>query len=420
MAVVLHLLERKSVDFSSFTQSNVTEARRQLAIGLSRSKRSNGGVVDVRKAFRNCFPLLAIVDRSVEAEVETLLPVLESSRTNDTRVMELKTKSTLELELEIGTGTTATTTTLTAATLTTTAPTLKTTVAKAEVEVEVVNLTGMEETKVQPGKAPAPDSDNNSDVNDKLVLMDGEVDVDAPDDSVSALSNDTMFYDVMHEANLECFPTLEAVNPIVEAYESRTGNALWIIRSINDQFRVYECREHVGCPFQIRISRRKFDGNFVVSKMKTQHSDVLRDPKAKDGRQWKKRRYTKLNNLLIQVLKTKSGHPTPADVIKTAANESGLILTYMTAYRAIASDAGAGCQLSVRSFQQMVPYLEEMKKCNPMSVNGCTKSTTNELVDVFLFPHFMNDALKFVRPVVSLDAAHLRSEWLGTLYIASV
>ena len=213
---------------------------------------------------------------------------------------------------------------------------------------------------------------------------------------------------------------MEAVNPIVEAYESRTGNALRIIRSINDQFRVYECREHVGCPFQTRISRPKFDGNFVVSKMKTQHSDVRRDPKAKDGRHWKKRRYTKLNNLLIQVLKTKSGHPTPANVIKTAANESGLILTYMTAYRAIASDAGAGCQLTVRSFQQMVLYLEEMKKCNPMSVIGCTKSTTNELVDVFLFPHFMNDALKFVRPVVSLDAAHLRSEWLGTLYIASV
>ena len=32
----------------------------------------------------------------------------------------------------------------------------------------------------------------------------------------------------------------------------------------------------------------------------------------------------------------------------------------------------------------------------------------------------MNDALKFVRPVVSLDAAHLRSEYKGTLYIASV
>jgi hypothetical protein len=31
-----------------------------------------------------------------------------------------------------------------------------------------------------------------------------------------------------------------------------------------------------------------------------------------------------------------------------------------------------------------------------------------------LFPGFMNDALTFVRPVVSLDAAHLRSKYMGT------
>jgi hypothetical protein len=31
----------------------------------------------------------------------------------------------------------------------------------------------------------------------------------------------------------------------------------------------------------------------------------------------------------------------------------------------------------------------------------------------------MNNSLKFARPVISLDAAHLRSEFKGTLYIAS-
>jgi hypothetical protein len=68
----------------------------------------------------------------------------------------------------------------------------------------------------------------------------------------------------------------------------------------------------------------------------------------------------------------------------------------------------------------MTPYLEAMKKFNPVSVIGCTKSPTNELVDVYFFPGFMNDTLQFVRPVVLLDAAHLRSEYKGTLYVASV
>jgi hypothetical protein len=40
----------------------------------------------------------------------------------------------------------------------------------------------------------------------------------------------------------------------------------------------------------------------------------------------------------------------------------------------------------------MTPNLETMKKCNPMSVIGCTKSPTNELVDVYFFAGFMNVA----------------------------
>ncbi|KAI2509390.1 protein FAR1-RELATED SEQUENCE [Fragilaria crotonensis] len=61
-----------------------------------------------------------------------------------------------------------------------------------------------------------------------------------------------------------------------------------------------------------------------------------------------------------------------------------------------------------------------MKQCNPKSVIRCTKSETNELVDVYFFPGFMNKALKFVRSVVLLDAAHLCSEYNGTLYVTSV
>ena len=74
------------------------------------------------------------------------------------------------------------------------------------------------------------------------------------DDSVSALSGDTAFYDLMREAKLQCFPTMEAMTPIVEAYQTQTGNYLRIKRSINDRFHAYECREHLGCHFEIPIS----------------------------------------------------------------------------------------------------------------------------------------------------------------------
>jgi hypothetical protein len=149
--------------------------------------------------------------------------------------------------------------------------------------------------------------------------------------------------------------------------------------------------------------------------MKNKHTGVCRPAKAKDGRKWKKRYPAKLNDIVVKVLKRKDGDPTPSDVIKTAANEYGIILPCMTAYCVITKDAEIGRRLTAKSFEQMIPYLEPMKKCNPMSVIGCTKSPTNELVDVYFFPGFMNDTLQLVQPVV-----HLQSKLKGTLYVASV
>jgi MULE transposase domain len=46
--------------------------------------------------------------------------------------------------------------------------------------------------------------------------------------------------------------------------------------------------------------------------------------------------------------------------------------------------------------------------------------STNMVKRVFICPGIMDTALKHVRPIISLDAAHLKSEWKGTLYVASV
>ena len=63
-----------------------------------------------------------------------------------------------------------------------------------------------------------------------------------------------------------------------------------------------------------------------------------------------------------------------------------------------------------------------MEKLNPLSVMGHTLSAPPEfeIMDLHFFPGFMNDALRYVRPVISLDAAHLKSKYKGILYVASV
>jgi hypothetical protein len=241
--------------------------------------------------------------------------------------------------------------------------------------------------------------------------------------TLSGLSLDTTFYKVIADAHVESFAEIDHIEPLVEIYEQKTGNHLRIKRSINGKFCVYQCREHIDCPFEIRVSRRKRDGMYAISRMKTRHAEVRRAPLAADGRKWKTRwSSTKLNNAITKVLKTKHVAPTPQDIIKTMANKKNdsQVVSYITAWRAINCDSMATKRLGCKSFQLVGPYIEELTKSNPGSVLGCTRLQTYELQSIHFIPGFMNNALKFVRPVISLDAAHLRSEFKGTLYVASV
>ena len=73
-----------------------------------------------------------------------------------------------------------------------------------------------------------------------------------PESSLSENSEDTLLHSIMKEANVDCFPTLEDATPIIEAYP---------------KFRLFRCREHIDCPFQILLSNRRSDGMFCVSRM---------------------------------------------------------------------------------------------------------------------------------------------------------
>jgi hypothetical protein len=121
------------------------------------------------------------------------------------------------------------------------------------------------------------------------------------------------------------------------------------------------------------------------------------------------------------VVCTKDGIPTPVDVIITAATTSGMIVKYMTAYRAITGEAHVPqTRKSIKNYEMMIPYLEALKKSSPGSVIGYRRDNDMKLLELYVFSGFMNRLLNYVRPVVSLDAAHLRNAHKGTLYIAPV
>lgn len=229
-------------------------------------------------------------------------------------------------------------------------------------------------------------------------------------------------YRIMHSMKIDCFNDLDEVCPVIEKCETNTGNHLRIQQSVMDRFRVYRCSSHVDCPFLVRLSRRQSDRKYVISKMNGKHSNVCRPSWATDGRHLIKCRQGKLGEILLKVLQTKEGIPVPRNITKTAIQkEYNEDLPYMVAWRAINEDTIRKKKYGVMKFQLIIPYLDEMRKCNLLSVIGYTRGVSGcDLIDDQFFPYIENDALKSVRPVILLDAAHLCSEYIGMLYIASV
>jgi hypothetical protein len=127
----------------------------------------------------------------------------------------------------------------------------------------------------------------------------------------------------------------------------------------------------------------------------------------------------KLLPIVDTVSVVKDGHPNSKDVIKASANLEG----FSVMYRAVATAKSLSASRSQRSFQLIGPYIEKFKELNKNSIAVVERNdSTNMVKRVFMLcPGIMDTALKHVRPIISLDAAHLKSEeWKGTLYVASV
>ena len=64
--------------------------------------------------------------------------------------------------------------------------------------------------------------------------------------------------------------------------------------------------------------------------------------------------------------------------------------------------------------------MEEFQNKNPESAVFYERDSDKAITSLFICPAIMNNKLRFVRPVISLDAAHLSSENKGTLYLATI
>ena len=139
-----------------------------------------------------------------------------------------------------------------------------------------------------------------------------------------------------------------------------------IKRSERNSFRLYVCREHIDCTFQIFIGKRQDDGMFLVKRVVAEPSGDLRQPRVADGRRHKKRRANRLKDMIVnKVRNTKKETPVPADVIKTEARHSGEIVSYINTWRALQQESVAELRVQSKNVELIVPHLEQVEKAIP-------------------------------------------------------
>jgi hypothetical protein len=120
------------------------------------------------------------------------------------------------------------------------------------------------------------------------------------------------------------------------------------------------------------------------------------------------------------VLKTKKDAPIPADVVKTAATSKGEAIPYSAAYCALTVESKAASEEQKLGFQLLIPYLKKFKETYAGSLVSYVRNKDLTMKSLCIFPSFMNDSLKFVRSIFSLDATHIKRKYKGTLLAAAV
>ena len=75
--------------------------------------------------------------------------------------------------------------------------------------------------------------------------------------------------------------------------------------------------------------------------------------------------------------------------------------------------------VAAKSFELLIPFLEEWKDVNPGSTVDWKVNHENSVEYAFVCLHYTEHVLQHLWPVISMDAAHLKSCYKGTICIYS-
>ncbi|KAG7352738.1 MULE transposase domain containing protein [Nitzschia inconspicua] len=218
----------------------------------------------------------------------------------------------------------------------------------------------------------------------------------------------------------QVFQTVEELMVVINDYQETSGNSLAIRRSRGSS-RAFACISHANCSFRVAFGPKAQQEGIILKRgnCNLRHSGAAVTA-AKDGRCLKKRSKEVIKELANDVALHKHAPPTANDVLKAGVHKKKTLLSYKQSYRGVNARNESKIISDPMSFQLVGLYVEAFAQRNPGSTAFMERRSDNRIQRVFVCPSFANDVLMCVRPVISIDGAHMRSEWKGTLYLATV
>ena len=267
------------------------------------------------------------------------------------------------------------------------------------------------------------DENNDNDANDAVHDYDEDEDEDRGEPTQNEERKVDAHFVEMFVTNRQQFTQLDEVSSSINRYEKESGFHL-IIKKSETFGRTYVCGTHVGCCFRARFGRvrlqemieLKSSGGSITFPY---HCGTLA-PTIVHGRARKQRVKGKVEPNVDHVSAVKEADPVPRDVMKAAASLAGEQLSYNQSFRAIRTAFRDRWHQESASFEMISPYLQKFASLNPGTTIGYEGDLDFNLERFFVCPGIMKTTLRYVRPVMSLDACHLKSKWRGTMYVASV
>ena len=185
-------------------------------------------------------------------------------------------------------------------------------------------------------------------------------------------------------------------------------------------FWLYRCVSHKECPFYASFGPRSGNKKLILKNCCLHHDGFDRMGKYPDGHKLKEPITTLLTPAVDNVKQVKFGKPVANDVTKASRNLDGHTPTTKQAHKILAKNLMREREEARKSYQYIIPYIQSFRDNNPGTIIEYERDDNKAITKLFLCPGIMNTKLKYVRPILSLDAAHLSSEAKGTLYLATI